>query len=526
MCKRIVCFLLAACIAAAFAQNSESRPRLAVYVAGDKAENEKKVLNSEILNSLVRGGQFVGSGASNDFLAALAKEQGKQPRASDAQVRECAKKLGIERVCVVDIYAVFDTFYVALRVVNVETGEVDAVSSAYSGLRRFEDFTGVSGGVVEDIYIVGSGPAVEKPKRAAPSAPARQTAPAEAPPVSPPAFTQGKDEPAVNADYYYNKGHAGLQSGDHDGAIADYTQALKLDPKLVYALIARGAAYYSKGDYRSAVEDYSRSIELEPNDAGVFNSRGNAYRKMGDYDKAAADFEAALRIDPDNAEAKESLELINLDKSGASDGGGKGEHPQSMFEKYLGNTKYKELIEVLRSGGARFGSVAALSGQGLELNGSKFSGTCFSFGGAAAVPFKQLGELVATEFVTEFRYTYRSLSYDGPHRQVDIEVSEGGVSVPFLFKANTVKWERYGGYVESGVQFEFQYGTESRVDGKNMAITDRNTEFQFVFGVGGFFQLNDMTWYLGFRTTPSFGDFAESTKGGLSQNGVVLSVMF
>jgi len=500
---------LSACLAALFCAAlltpvfaAAPKPRIAVYVTGDKTENEKKTLANEILNTLVKSGHYSPAVRINDFLAALAAEQKKQ-RVSDAQFRDIAQQHGIDYIGIADITDLFNTSYLSLRIVNAATGESEIISSVYSDLKRFEDFTSVHDKVVGAMFTISQA------KKPAPEP--EQSPVSEEENASAPASSSG------DASYYYKQGHSFSQSNDHDGAIANYTEALRLDPNLVYALIARGAAYYSKGDYQSAVADYSKTIELEPNDAGVFNSRGNAYRKMGNYDMAAADYEAALRIDPNNAEARENLELIKLDKPGAS--AGDGEKKQS---KYMDKSTYKNMYSALRQDGVRFGSTFALLGQGLDVERMSFSGVSVSFGGVMTVPFRQLGP-VATEFETEFNYTYRTLSYDG---RATVDIKESSVGIPFLFRAKTLQWERYGGYAESGFQVEFPYGTRIVSSGKTTIATDRKNEFQFVFGAGGFFQLNAVTCYLGFRTAPSLGDFAGSVASGLSQNGVALSVLF
>jgi len=70
----------------------------------------------------------------------------------------------------------------------------------------------------------------------------------------------------------------------------------------------RGNVYYSKRDYDRAIADYTEAIKINPNDAVLYANRGNAYREKRDYDRAIADYEAALRISPNNADAKQQLE--------------------------------------------------------------------------------------------------------------------------------------------------------------------------------------------------------------------------
>jgi Tfp pilus assembly protein PilF len=46
----------------------------------------------------------------------------------------------------------------------------------------------------------------------------------------------------------YNRGVEALEKNEFDQAIADFTEAIRLDPKLALAYHNRGAAYSNKGD--------------------------------------------------------------------------------------------------------------------------------------------------------------------------------------------------------------------------------------------------------------------------------------
>jgi tetratricopeptide (TPR) repeat protein len=112
------------------------------------------------------------------------------------------------------------------------------------------------------------------------------------------------------AAVYNNRGNAYDDKGDNDRAIADYTQAIRLDPNYASAYYGRGNAYYMKKDYDRAIADYTQAIRLDPNDAKAYYNRGATYYDQKDYDRAIADFEAALKINPNYENAKKSLEIV------------------------------------------------------------------------------------------------------------------------------------------------------------------------------------------------------------------------
>ena len=74
----------------------------------------------------------------------------------------------------------------------------------------------------------------------------------------------GSTSVGKNASAYNDSGSDKYDKGDLDGAIADYTHAIALDPKLAKAYYNRGLARYDKGDLSSAIADYDQAIKLNP----------------------------------------------------------------------------------------------------------------------------------------------------------------------------------------------------------------------------------------------------------------------
>jgi tetratricopeptide (TPR) repeat protein len=96
---------------------------------------------------------------------------------------------------------------------------------------------------------------------------------------------------------YYSVGDAGT-GHDYDRAIADFDQAIRLNPARVEYYAARGDAYSNKGDDDHAIADYGQVLKLKPDDAVTYAKRGDIYGDRMDYDRAIADYDEAIKLDP------------------------------------------------------------------------------------------------------------------------------------------------------------------------------------------------------------------------------------
>jgi len=128
-----------------------------------------------------------------------------------------------------------------------------------------------------------------------------------------------------NADYYYARAGVKKDKGDDDGAIADYTRTIELNPQSIYAYYCRGDERMSKGDYAGAIADWEKAIALVPSwkeklqpkidaaqaklmqktaapadnaQAVDYFNQGDAEFRNGDYDGAIADYTRAIGINP------------------------------------------------------------------------------------------------------------------------------------------------------------------------------------------------------------------------------------
>lgn len=110
------------------------------------------------------------------------------------------------------------------------------------------------------------------------------------------------ESPALPPDLraFYHFMRAGLWTGklDNDRAIADLTEAIKLNPKDAQMLRMRALAWTVKGDRDRAIADWDASLKIDPSNVGALYARGEIFLYASDYDRAIADFTAAIKLDP------------------------------------------------------------------------------------------------------------------------------------------------------------------------------------------------------------------------------------
>jgi len=112
-----------------------------------------------------------------------------------------------------------------------------------------------------------------------PVEPAREPAPPQ-PPPKPVARVQKPVAPGSAAQHDL-KGRTLTASGNYDEAIAELTEAIRLQSDFARAYNARGYVYLLKRDYQHALADLDEAIRLDPNYANAIQNRGMALRGLG-----------------------------------------------------------------------------------------------------------------------------------------------------------------------------------------------------------------------------------------------------
>ncbi|HEY2341427.1 MAG TPA: tetratricopeptide repeat protein, partial [Chthoniobacteraceae bacterium] len=112
------------------------------------------------------------------------------------------------------------------------------------------------------------------------------------------------------ADAYYNRGVAKRSKGDTDGAMADCTRALDIDPKHYKAYYIRGTLKRAAGNAQGAINDFTEAITIEPKLALAYDARGSAKKSLGDTEGAMADYNRTLDLSPKLPQAYRSRGVL------------------------------------------------------------------------------------------------------------------------------------------------------------------------------------------------------------------------
>jgi tetratricopeptide (TPR) repeat protein len=124
------------------------------------------------------------------------------------------------------------------------------------------------------------------------------------------------------AQYFNNRGVAFGGLKEWKNAIADLSEAARLAPNKALYKTNFADIKAAVQDYAGAISDYTEAIKLDPFNAQSFNGRGIVYYTLQDWENALADFTDAVRIAPNEALYKTNLDSakakIAADISGTS----------------------------------------------------------------------------------------------------------------------------------------------------------------------------------------------------------------
>ena len=113
---------------------------------------------------------------------------------------------------------------------------------------------------------------------------------------------------------HYDLGSALFDKGDVDGAIKQYRETLKINPKVSSAHNNLGIIMYRRGNDAEAIYHFSAALKLNAHQAKVYNNLGAVYYHKGNIKKAIECFQNAIQEAPDYTIAAQKLAVAQNDQ--------------------------------------------------------------------------------------------------------------------------------------------------------------------------------------------------------------------
>jgi tetratricopeptide (TPR) repeat protein len=109
------------------------------------------------------------------------------------------------------------------------------------------------------------------------------------------------------AEAYCNLGIIELDTGDTIGALENFTQSLKNDPRHVEAHYNLANLYYDAGDFPLARLHYEAAIQIEPNFSLVYYNLALVYHRLNKVEAARQSLTRYKDLEPGD----EEIELVD-----------------------------------------------------------------------------------------------------------------------------------------------------------------------------------------------------------------------
>jgi tetratricopeptide (TPR) repeat protein len=109
--------------------------------------------------------------------------------------------------------------------------------------------------------------------------------------------------PMLTSESLFEEGVTKQDREDYAGAIASYTEFLKIHPDFSEAYHQRAFSKAMLNNLQGAIQDFDRAIELAPNSADAYNGRGNVNAMAGNLSASIGDFNRAINCNQNFADA-------------------------------------------------------------------------------------------------------------------------------------------------------------------------------------------------------------------------------
>ncbi len=96
-----------------------------------------------------------------------------------------------------------------------------------------------------------------------------------------------------------SEGHTVYNTGNYQGAIIKYDEAIRSDPFSDEAYYWRASAMYGLKQYQEALPYYNKALEINPNKEQAYYYRALSKYNIKQYDESMPDFKKAIELNPD-----------------------------------------------------------------------------------------------------------------------------------------------------------------------------------------------------------------------------------
>ena len=104
-----------------------------------------------------------------------------------------------------------------------------------------------------------------------------------------------------NLEYLITRAELYGEMRNLDQALADSAKILEKDPNNLRAFVLRGKTFELSGDAEKARTEFNQAVEHNPTDWHAFFERQNYYERQGEHDKAVADADRMIQLEPNLA---------------------------------------------------------------------------------------------------------------------------------------------------------------------------------------------------------------------------------
>ncbi len=151
------------------------------------------------------------------------------------------------------------------------------------------------------------------------------------------------------SDAHLLRGDVMLSIGLAERALAEYGEAVRLDPRSAAGHYQEGTIYFGRGDLDRTLESLKRALAADPHYEGANLAMGMVEVRRKDYEAACRAFEAELAVNPNSADAHKNLAICY--ERYLNDKGKAAYHLEKYVELTGGSPEIRSHVRDLRQGG-------------------------------------------------------------------------------------------------------------------------------------------------------------------------------